>query len=67
MGNKSDLEEDRQISREQGEKLAKRYKNCAFIETSAKLQTNVKEAFSILVKKIDESRGKKEKASCILV
>jgi GTPase SAR1 family protein len=68
-GNKVDLEEDRQVPKDAGEKLAKKYKNCTFIETSAKLQVNVSEAFETLVRKIHGKAPKKKKegGGCILL
>ena len=48
VGNKSDLENDREITVNQAEEFAE--KNCvAFIETSAKNSVNVEDAFKILV------------------
>jgi GTPase SAR1 family protein len=61
VGNKVDLEEDRQVSTDAGQKRAKRYKNCEYIETSAKLQINVREAFELLVRKISSKTPKKKK------
>jgi GTPase SAR1 family protein len=42
--NKSDLEAERTVSREQGDQLARNY-NIAFFETSAKTRTNIEESF----------------------
>ncbi len=69
VGNKVDLEEDRQVTKEAGEKLAKKYKNCSFIETSAKLETNVTEAFVTLVRMIHGKAPKKKKegGGCVLI
>ena len=44
IGNKSDLEETRQVSKEQGEEKAKNLK-CAFFETSALSDINIDEIF----------------------
>merc|ERR1712100_613558 len=44
VGNKCDLEEQRQVQKQQGTDLAEKY-SCAFMETSAKNNTNVEEAF----------------------
>ena len=47
IGNKVDLEDDRQVSKEKGEELAKRY-GIPFFETSAKTGENVEEMFQAL-------------------
>ena len=51
IGNKSDLEEKRQISKEQGEEKAKSF-GCAFLETSAFSGDNIEKAFEMMVKEI---------------
>ncbi|KAH3684682.1 hypothetical protein WICPIJ_004347 [Wickerhamomyces pijperi] len=51
VGNKSDLDEERSISFEEGEKLARQF-NCEFLETSAKQGINVDRAFHDLVRNI---------------
>lgn len=48
IGNKSDLEEQREVSREQGEALAKEFK-CPFFEASAKNAVNVADAVEMLI------------------
>lgn len=48
IGNKIDLEGQRQVSREQGELLAKQY-GIAFYETSAKTKTGLMEAFEDVI------------------
>ena len=53
IGNKIDKAEDRQISTEQGQKLAEEY-NLPFFETSAKSGENVDEIFKALYQKISE-------------
>ena len=47
IGNKVDLEEDRVVSRKEGEELAKRHQ-IPFFETSAKTPVNVEEMFQAL-------------------
>lgn len=42
VGNKSDLDDQREISEDMGQKLAKS-SDCSFIESSAKLDLNVNE------------------------
>ena len=72
VGNKCDLEKDRQVSRTEGEELARSLK-CKYVEvcfmcrfhfglfqTSAKERINIDEAFFQLVREI---RGKKKGAS----
>lgn len=51
VGNKCDLESEREVSREQGEALAKSF-DCTYIETSAKSRINVENAFFNLVREI---------------
>jgi Ras-related protein Rab-2A len=51
VGNKTDLEENRQVSREEGEKFAHE-NNMMFIETSAKTAQNIDEAFMSIAKVI---------------
>ncbi|KAJ3447396.1 ras-like protein rasd [Anaeramoeba flamelloides] len=60
VGNKNDLENERQVSQGEGTDLAKSF-NCPFIETSAKTRTNVEEAFFGLVREIRKIKfGTKE-------
>ncbi|KAG7004992.1 ras-like protein [Physcia stellaris] len=51
VGNKCDLDMERQVSRQEGEDLARQF-NCAFIETSAKSRINVDNAFHNIVREI---------------
>ena len=73
VGNKSDLEDQRCVITEQGEKLAETFK-CPFFETSAKMRKNVDVVFGQLMKEMDkkwisEKKPiiKKHKKSCILI
>ena len=50
-GNKCDLEERREVTQSEGEVLAHQM-NCKFFETSAKDNTNIKEAFEAAVAEI---------------
>lgn len=62
VGNKCDLEADRQVSSQEGRDLAKDF-GCQFIETSAKQRIHVDEAFFEVVRDIrrynkeQETRG----------
>lgn len=58
-GNKCDLQEQREVSKEEGEKYAKD-RGFEFLETSAKDNINIKEIFEILYRKIHEKILKKE-------
>ncbi|CAF3436615.1 unnamed protein product [Rotaria socialis] len=52
VGNKSDLGNERIITREDGQALANKW-NCTFLETSAKDRANVTEVFYDLVRQIN--------------
>ncbi|CAF0786645.1 unnamed protein product [Brachionus calyciflorus] len=56
VGNKCDLDEDREISEEMGEMLANSSR-CSFIETSAKLDLNIKEIFYDLLSQLINKRA----------
>jgi len=57
VGNKSDLRpEQRQVTEEEGKKAAERFK-CAFEETSARKNEQVKEAFEKMVEQIEKSEN----------
>jgi small GTP-binding protein len=65
IGNKIDLEEQREVTFNEGNELAKKY-NVAFIETSAKESLNVKEAFlkvinTLYYKEVGNNKGKENK------
>jgi GTPase KRas len=55
VGNKLDLEDERQVTVEQGRALAQKFQ-CGFIEASAKTNTSVKEIFFELVRMINKWR-----------
>jgi len=55
VGNKCDLEESREVSKEKGSELAHKLK-CKFLETSAKDRVNVSECFYELVRDIHKYR-----------
>ena len=50
VGNKIDLTQERQVLREEGEKLSKTFGAISFIETSAKTGEFVEDAFSLLAR-----------------
>lgn len=58
LGNKCELTEKRQVTRERGEQLAVEY-GIKFIETSAKASINVEEAFYTLARDIKAKMEKK--------
>ncbi|KAF4518976.1 hypothetical protein B566_EDAN007764 [Ephemera danica] len=58
LGNKCELTEKRQVSRERGEQLAVEY-GIKFLETSAKASINVEEAFFTLARDIKAKMEKK--------
>ena len=58
IGNKCDLVEERDISKDEGEAFAMR-NGMQYIETSAKINTNVNEAFEALAKIMVEYSNKK--------
>lgn len=62
VGNKCDLETERQVSFEEGAALAKSF-NAPFLETSAKQRINVEEAFYGLVRGIRDADKIEEKAA----
>jgi len=75
VGNKADLEDERQVDQMRGQELAAKY-DCQFLETSAKTNRNVEEAFFTLVRIVmsnkkdsnqggGESKGKKSKG-CVI-
>jgi GTPase SAR1 family protein len=51
VGNKSDLEEKRQVNKEDGEEKAKSF-GLGFIETSACSGDNIDQAFDIMLKEV---------------
>ncbi|KAL6056838.1 Ras-related protein R-Ras2 [Balamuthia mandrillaris] len=56
IGNKADLDDKREVSTEEGEALAERFK-VDFFEASAKTRLNVQESFFTLVRRIRERQN----------
>ncbi|KAN0099292.1 Ras family domain containing protein [Hyaloscypha variabilis] len=56
IGNKCDLENERQVSRQEGEALARSF-GCKYIETSAKSRINVDNAFYDMVREVRRYRS----------
>lgn len=70
VGNKVDLEEERVVGKGHGQALAKKFNNCAFLETSAKARINVEETFTTLVKQINKFNPhfiQKKKKKCTIL
>jgi len=72
VGNKCDLDNERQVTINEGQELAKTF-NCPFMETSAKSRINVEESFYSLVREIRKDmkgdqvdKTKKKKKQCII-
>ncbi|ODV89008.1 hypothetical protein CANCADRAFT_132871 [Tortispora caseinolytica NRRL Y-17796] len=62
VGNKCDLDSEREVSFDEGRELANKY-GCPFFETSAKLDVNVEEVFYQLVREIREASRPSRKQS----
>jgi len=55
VGNKCDLEEDREVPFEKGQSFASEL-GCPFLEASAKTRKNVAEVFEAIVREINKER-----------
>ena len=77
VGNKCDLEQERQITMSEGQELAKSF-GCPIFEASAKTRVNVEDAFYQVVREIRKARNvakssdknnkhKKKKPACALL
>ncbi|BHF58863.1 hypothetical protein SprV_0100181800 [Sparganum proliferum] len=62
VANKADMTQQREVSSEEGKEVSKRYEVKHF-ETSAKLGTNIKEAFMELTKAILDKQPKDQDSS----
>lgn len=68
VGNKQDLEEDREVSEAEGKELAFHLKCCGFLETSAKNGNNISNVYIELVRALDKATPEKvKKKNCILL
>ena len=56
VGNKCDKTYEREVSREEGANLARKF-NCEFLETSAKNAQNVEQLFMNLVRSLWQTRN----------
>eukprot|EP00817_Percolomonadidae_sp_ATCC50343_P006077 CAMPEP_0117424080 /NCGR_PEP_ID=MMETSP0758-20121206/4571_1 /TAXON_ID=63605 /ORGANISM="Percolomonas cosmopolitus, Strain AE-1 (ATCC 50343)" /LENGTH=173 /DNA_ID=CAMNT_0005207645 /DNA_START=87 /DNA_END=608 /DNA_ORIENTATION=+ len=79
VGNKCDLESDRDVQKADGEAKGEEWGNIPYFEASAKMNINVKESFYQLVRRLREDKQrmaqrnkeknptKKKKKSCVLL
>ena len=73
VGNKCDLADQRVITHEQGEGLARKFGNCTFLESSAKTKANVEAIFHDLIRQIARTSTepakvvKKKRSGCTLL
>ena len=62
VGNKSDIEDSRQVSRQEAEQLAQSW-GVQYFETSAKLRTNIDEAFEALARAVRDRKDQDPNAN----
>eukprot|EP01115_Flamella_aegyptia_P011895 TRINITY_DN5727_c0_g1_i2.p1 TRINITY_DN5727_c0_g1~~TRINITY_DN5727_c0_g1_i2.p1 ORF type:complete len:134 (-),score=39.52 TRINITY_DN5727_c0_g1_i2:77-478(-) len=71
VGNKCDLTEQRVITSEQGKELANKWKNCLFMEASAKARINIDEIFIEIIRLINKVNPvkdeKKKRTLCAIL
>ena len=71
VGNKCDLEEERRVTTDEGQELAKSF-DCPFFETSAKERINVDEVFDGAIRELERwepflaRAGKTKKKDCVV-
>lgn len=61
IGNKQDLESEREVTTDEGQKLAQEW-GCPFMESSAKNHYNVEESFSELVREVRRFQARSQAA-----
>jgi GTPase SAR1 family protein len=61
VGTKCDLEEKRQVSKEEAQLWANQFEDCSVMEVSAKLTANVEEIFQKLLQQILKAEQNKPK------
>jgi len=72
VGNKCDLQDQRVITTDQGEDLARKF-GCAFLEASAKTRVNVDQIFHDLIRQINKlspppkGKDKKKGGKCLIL
>ncbi|KAJ3429248.1 gtp-binding protein rheb [Anaeramoeba flamelloides] len=72
VGNMTDLGNERQISTDQGKKLAEKL-NCGFVECSAKDNININGVFEAILDQIERGNGsknttsEKDKGGCVIL
>lgn len=71
VGNKCDLQDQRVITTDQGEDLARKF-GCSFLEVSAKTRLNVDQIFHDLIRQINKlspppKDKKKKKTGCFIL
>lgn len=67
VGNKCDLDAERQVTREDGQYIASQWGGVSFIETSAKKKINVDEAFYDVVRQINRAAPSKVGSSLLVL
>ncbi|BFZ00387.1 hypothetical protein BsWGS_03426 [Bradybaena similaris] len=66
VGNKSDLESQREVASSEGASLAQLW-GCPFLETSAKSTNNVNEVFIEIVREMNSSPLRDSKGCCVVL
>ena len=64
VGNKCDLEKERAVTREDGERLAVMW-GCSLYETSAKTGHNIKEVFEKIIQSMNPTEDKSSCCTCL--